>query len=1309
MASNNLLPAIAKLIGRENFSTWKFAVQTYLEHEELWKAVLGTETDAGKITKAKSKIILLLEPHNYVHVHNCTTAKQVWDNLEAAFDDSGLTRRVGLLRTLATTSLENFDTVEEYVNTIIMTAHRLTAIKFVVSEEWIGTFLLAGLPEEYRPMIMGIESSGVIITGDSIKAKLLQDVKSTNSGSNAFYSFRPNQQRGKGSVKHNQQFTNNGIRCYNCNQYGHRAAECRQSKKKQNQADVNVASGQTSSGFCAGFYGGFCSGFSSGVFNKDDWLIDSGASYHMTPRSDWIKDKYKHSISEITVANDMKLNVTSAGKVVMKIEHSDSSDFLPINGVLHVPDLSANLLSVSQIVSKGFTVNFDVNGCRILDADGNVVATGDHNNNMFKLNAKEIGSCMSVGVKNKSQMELWHQRMGHLNVADLVKLRDGLATGISFSGSSGHNPVCVSCLKGKQVRKPFNNKGTRASHVLELIHSDICGPMETNSLSGARYFYTFIDDYSRKVFVYFLKTRDLAEEVFRHFKVFVENQTGKQIKKLRSDNGGEYISKSYENYLKKCGIHHQTTMSYTPQQNGVAERMNRTLQERSRSMVFNAGLPKSLWAEAVATSAYIINRSPANNFPNVTPEEVWSGNKPDLSHLRVFGCHAMVHVPKEKRKKWDARSNKMIFVGYCEDSKGYRFIHPTTRQLLKSRDVVFLEDIFNGNISGNECDKINSVTDNGQSMYPSVSNDSQIQVEANQQLQGHVDEQLNDQLGNDTFHSIGSEPEDEAETIVLPRRSERPHKQREFPDCVSHFVHGTDLDDPLTVEEAMSRHDSESWKSAMDEEFASLQENKTWELCDLPPDRKPLGCKWVFKTKRDVNGSVLRHKARLVIQGFLQRKGIDYEETFSPVIRYNSIRFLLALSAKFDLDLSQMDAVTAFIQGDVSEEIYMVQPKQYRQGEKVCKLNKEIYGLKQASRLWNIKLDIALREIGFVRSAVDPCVYYKVNGDRMTFVGVYVDDSLIASNDDHMKRFLRTELNKRFKMKDLGEANVVVGIRISRDRQKGEIYIDQEKHIKELLNKFNMLDSNPVSTPSDPNQKLTKEMCPKTTEELEAMSQVPYQELVGSLLYIAQGSRPDITWTVNNLSKFNKNPGQSHWMAAKRVLRYLKGTLSAKLKFFRDVNSNFIGFCDSDYAGDLDDRHSCSGYVFLMQGGSISWCSSKQQTVALSTTEAEYMALSSTVQEALWLRQFFQEFGAGDDGTTINIDSQSALDLALVNGYRKRTKHIDVRHHFLREHVTSKTIVLRHVGTNDMVADILTKPLFTERHLVCAKGLGMIF
>lgn len=430
-----------------------------------------------------------------------------------------------------------------------------------------------------------------------------------------------------------------------------------------------------------------------------------------------------------------------------------------------------------------------------------------------------------------------------------------------------------------------------------------------------------------------------------------------------------------------------------------------------------------------------------------------------------------------------------------------------------------------------------------------------------------------------------SSPSDQSlveNSIAIPevRSSERVPKPKIFPDFVSYSVHGIVLDDPKTVEEAMSSANYEVWKRAMVDEFNSLQENNTWELTELPPNRKPIHCKWVFKSKRGADGTIHRYKARLVAKGFTQRKGIDYDETFSPVVRYSSIRLLIPIAAKYDLDINQMDVVTAFLHGEIDEEIYMFQPSGFIQSDKVCKLKKALYGLKKASRQWYLKLDSTLRKIGFQRSTVDPCVYFLIVGLKITFVAVYIDDLLIFSNDAERKLFLKRELQKRFKMTDLGEAGFCVGLKITRDREKGLIFLDQRRHIMDLLVKFEMADCNP-EIPMDPNQKLSKDMSPKSSTEREEMSDVPYQELVGGLLYILQGTRPDITYAVNTVSKFNNDPGKAHWVAAKRILRYLKGTLDAKLTYSKDGNSDLLGFCDADWASNIDDRKSCIRAMYL--------------------------------------------------------------------------------------------------------------------------------
>lgn len=1337
-SSMNVVPAIDKLEGRENYSTWSFAVKAFLEHEGLWDCVLGTETDAPKNVKARTKLVLLIKPINYVHISTCTNAHQIWSKLKETFQDSGLSRKVNLIRQLTNTKLDNCKNMEDYVNTVMSAAHKLNGVTGdAVADDWIGTFLLAGLPERYSPMIMAMENSNVVITSDSVKTKLLQEKSpssSTGDVSKALFTSKRKNYKSADKSKFGYQYrssdsssssntSNSPRRCYTCGSYDHISPACPQ-KKTKNTSNVNSGY-QNYRPAHKSNQSGLAAGLMVGSIDDNFWLIDSGSGFHMTPRDDWMSDRSCHNeVNEIIVANDAKLKVSSTGRCFVDIHQG--GDLIPINEVLHVPDLTVNLLSVAQMVDKGFTVIFKSNGCRILDSNNVLFGTGRRENKLFVLNTKtSFGLKANASSVNASRTNavtidstLWHRRMGHLNHQDLAKLKN-VTSGINFMPSKDNNP-CVNCLKGKQSRFPFPKHGSRASKVLELIHSDLCGPMEQDSMGGARYFITFTDDYTRKVFVYFLDSKTNIREIFEEFKCMVENQTGKKIsvfqsrsarivedkpgntiKILRTDNGTEYVNHDLESYLRKCGIRYQTTNPYTPEQNGLAERMNRTIVEKARCMLFDSNLSKDFWAEAVNTAVYVINRCPAKGLNGKTPEEIWTGKFPDLSHMKVFGCKAMVHVPKQTRKKWDAKSRELIFVGYGQETKGYRLIHPETKKLITSRDAVFFEtqviDTLNSQIS-----------------IP-VLNEEVLHFE-NDNVIG-LDNQSNDLIDLQDFEDPPGVVwcSDEQIEVALPeslvRRSERIPKPKIWNDFVTYVATARLNDDPQSIEDALSRPDAHLWKHAISEEYNSILRNDTWELVDLPAGRKAIANKWVFKTKRNAAGEIIRHKARLVVKGFSQRKGIDYQETFSPVVRYDSIRYLISLAVQYDLDIDQMDTVSAFLQGQLDEEIYMVQPSGFAIGSKVCRLKKALYGLKQASRQWNKTLDSALKMFGLNQSLVDPCVYFRVDGNKRTYLALFVDDFIIFSNDLEMKTNLKSQLKNRFLMNDLGEAKFCVGIRITRDRQHGIIYLDQERHILDLLAKFGMADSKPVSTPCDINKRLTKEMCPVTLSEKEDMANVPYQEAIGGLLYLTQGTRPDIAYTVNMLSKFNHNPGRQHWEAVKRVMRYLKGTLHAKLKFSKDGDSNIISYTDSDWASDLDDRRSCTGHVLVKQGGAITWSSKRQPTIALSSTEAEYMSLSSCAKDTLFFRQLEinLDSSTSNQSSRIYCDNQGAITLSNSVGYNARTKHIDIRHHFLRQNIEDQQIRVEHIGTEKMIADILTKPLNGLKHKFCAEGVGMSF
>lgn len=1286
--------AIEKLIGRENYPTWKFAVRNYLEHEDLWDTIEPSSNyiqDSKKDVKAKSKIILLIDPINYVHVQEASTAKQVWSKLEKVFDDSGLGRKVGLLRDLITTTLDNSSGIEDYISKVMTTAHKLRNINFVVGDEWLGTLLLAGLPDVYKPMIMAIESSGVSITADFVKTKLLQDVKVTDSS--AYYS---KSNKSKNMSKSNQdspeKHQKKGPRCYSCNKYGHFSKNCHTQKKKQAQSDSNSKNN--------GYYAVFSAGE---TLDKTRWYIDSGASQHMCRERKWMYDVSPTTISNIKVADNKTVAVEGCGSVNLHIKDSEGKpQKIQVRNVLYVPSLTTNLLSVSQMTKNGCEVNFGKDCCNVYQ-NQKLILTASQYNNMYVL--KDFSGIPALlSTVDENDINLWHLRMGHLNFTDLQKIGNSV-DGV-YELSKKDIQVCTTCMEGKMNRLPFKNIGTRASEPLQLIHTDLCGPMETSSIGGAKYYVTFIDDYSRKVYVYFIKHKSDTLEKFKQFKNLVENETERKIKVLRSDNGKEYVNREYQLFLEKFGIQHQTTNPYTPEQNGLAERMNRTLVDRARCLILNSRLDKSFWAEAVSTAAYIINRSPTKALDYKTPYEKWSGKKPNINNMRIFGCDAMVHVPKAKRQKLDSKAVKMLFVGYCEYTKGYRFYDRNKRQIYKSRDAIFLEQTMKNNsvivplseLQGNESEDLSQTDDSHSESLtdtPETPNSKNITLnETTKSANNSDDEYTPDRKLSDVARTIKLRPRNNKPNTYLCESS------NESKEAIALLVR-----EPDTMEEALSGLNAIEWKDAMNAEYQSLLQNNTWTLITLPEGKRAIPCKWVYKIKTDSNGEVVRYKARLVIKGFIQKKGIEYNEIFAPVARHTSIRYLLAMAVKYNLFIEQMDAVTAFLQGDIDTEIYMLQPPCFEYGEEVCRLNKSIYGLKQASRQWNQKLTSVLKELGLKSSSVDPCIYHKTYDGNILFILIYVDDLLLFFNNEEIGKEIKQKLKCKFDMKELGGAHHFVGWRIIQNSLRNEITIDQTAYIDKVLERFKMSDCNPVHMPCDPSVKLIS-----TENKENILTDIPYQEAIGSLLYLSQGTRPDICFIVNKLSSFNNKPEVQHWQALKRVLRYIKGTKDYTLIFSQDKEAEWVfGYCDSDWASDINGRRSCSGYTFLFQGATISWCSKRQSTVALSTMEAEYMSLATATQEATWLRYLESELhcDARTSPTVIYCDNQSAIKFAGTESYCARSKHIDIRYHFLREKIAKNEIEVKYVGTESMVADILTKSTSQMKIQKCSRSMGL--
>lgn len=554
------------------------------------------------------------------------------------------------------------------------------------------------------------------------------------------------------------------------------------------------------------------------------------------------------------------------------------------------------------------------------------------------------------------------------------------------------------------------------------------------------------------------------------------------------------------------------------------------------------------------------------------------------------------------------------------------------------------------------------------------------------------------------------------------RRSERSKKRRNrlieeedfgklVESAASYLREPDNLKEPESFKEAINSPQSNEWKKAMDDEFKSLKENKTWKLMKLPKGRRAVKSKWTYKLKRGSDGKLRRFKARLVAKGYSQRKGVDFKETYAPVVRYESVRTLLSIAAAKDLEIIQLDVKTAFLHGDLEEEIYLEQPEGYQkpgQEELVCKLNKSIYGLRQASRTWNSKFDGILKSIGFKRSDADHCVYTRKEGDDIIYLAIWVDDGLLCGNNMEKLNEIVAHLQGHIDV-SISDAEFFVGMKITRDRPNRILQLTQEYSINKMLNRFKMEDCTPKTVLADPYVTLTLDGV-DGGEVSKGCNTTDYQEAVGSMMYLMTCTRPDIAYAVGQLAQFCHNPKEVHWTAVQRLLAYLKGTSRLGIQFSpsNDENTKLIAYTDSDWAGDADARRSTTGIIFIHNGGPIIWASRKQKCVSLSTTEAEYVAMCEGGKDVTWLRQLLGDLGEDQrNPTTLRCDNQGAVKLVHNPEYRRRTKHIDVKYHFIRELQQRGTIQVDHVGTKEQLADLLTKALGGPTFQELRRKIGM--
>lgn len=697
-----------------------------------------------------------------------------------------------------------------------------------------------------------------------------------------------------------------------------------------------------------------------------------------------------------------------------------------------------------------------------------------------------------------------------------------------------------------------------------------------------------------------------------------------------------------------------------------------------------------MWTYAVMAAAYTRNRC-YNPRTGKTPFELFVGKKPNINSMHVFGTVCYSYV--QNKTKLDPRSKRGIFVGYDRGSPAYLVYFGDTGDVKKIRCVKFTETYDDFDNSHDVDDYVENPDDNSIENEPVVNNP--------------VIQREDEPVVNNPAIEIEAPGAEDAPRYPPRERTQPKYLQDYVVEQDDDHANDDDLvavtvdfcykisDVPVTYREAVISPNSQKWKNAMEDEIRALGENNTFELTTLPKGRTTVGGRWVYAIKLGPDGKE-QYKARYVAKGYSQVADIDYHETFSPTARITSVRMLMQLGVEHDLVIHQMDVKTAYLNAPIDCELYIEQPEGFvtqSEGGKtlVCKLKKSLYGLKQSGRNWNNMLHSFLINENFVQSLADPCVYTRFEKKSKIILIVWVDDIIIAANSNLVLEVIKGSLCRKFKMKDLGELSWFLGIQFV--CKPGQIEMNQSMYLEKVLTKFNMMDCKPKTIPCDIGLDKAKDVSPKLVDGR------PYREIVGSLIYAMSATRPDLCYVVTKLSQEMSKPTTTHLNLARHVLRYLKGTIHYNLRFTKSKGGLSIkGCCDADWGGS-NDRRSLTGYGFqICTGGPlVSWKCKKQQTVALSTCEAEYMSLSAAVQEAKFLIQLFKDMNMYMNDTSetviLYVDNQGAIALAKNPVHHQRSKHIDIKYHYVRSEVQRGFIKLEYIQSEDNIADIFTKPV----------------
>jgi transposase InsO family protein len=1433
----------------------------------------ATTEEIAEYEKAKKT------PHAFLHasipyaymarVEDCTDAADLWSTLKREFgaftaaDEARLEAIVYDFRKSPTDTIDQHNT--KFINLIAqITSKQL--VKYPdskINNLYMRSLELASIPnEDWRPFVTGLGETFDQISRQTLYAKAksyyLQHIVGDGKQGNhhtpvdtnsivqaAIKAYVAQQGRSQSpNPRHCSHCNKSGHtidKCFQlhgypkdrpfctfCKRGGHTLEECRSKGKGTGTSGTPTPPAKDRGSY---FYQGKVARVftaTDGPRSASEWLLDSGASDSMT---------WNHLVFQTYIEFDVprpvhgisgEIVAHGKGSIVLLDRFGRRHEF---HEVLYVPKLRDSIISKHWTKTNGLKTTLDDHENFVLTSPSGFTTTTASIDRLTMLQGIDampydpsyeletspspsstdelaLSYRTTASTGNTNANAIWHQRLGHASDDRLRK-----------AGIHVETHDCHDCIVGKQTRRPFKSidKQIHAENKLHRIYMDICGPITPVSLGGNRYLLTITDEYTRYSWIFSLPDKKASSilSVVQPWQTMAENQSSSTVKIIHTDGGKEFTGVLADFCVSK-GIQHDITTPYSPSSNGIAERMNRTIFDIVRPMMSKSGAPQSLWAEAASTAMYIRNRLPSRSINDLSPHEAWFGSKPELSHIRTFGCVCYAHITNPNTKKLDAKATYCCLLGYRGNHQ-YRVIDIDSGRIGYSRDgdTTVVEDKF---VSPSEFHFINTLGTASQTLdvqFEDDDDDDDVDSELHEtnpedptfpptravqpqwppllpympvpaatvtptppvphytapqvphypippvprSVAPHVTTRTDagitprvDALHAPTRTDAGITPrvdvphvvEDTAPSITpstprtprttpdpeptpdprpsRPSRSAKPSlKLREQQEghavaktatinrlpLLATFT-GLPLE-PSSYREARTRPDWPQWDSAMKRELAALERHRTFTLVpELPAGRKLVDVKWVYKLK-DADLPNPRYKARLVAKGFTQIAGVDYDETYSPVIMADSLRMLFAIAAALNMEIAQIDVENAFLNGLLKEEIYIRQPEGYSNidatAEMVLRLLKALYGLKQSSNVWHKSFVTVIISFGYIRSTADDSLYVHADG---SIIAIYVDDVLIlARSTDHISHIIKS-LEVFYALRDMGPAKRFLGIDIRRDPTG--ITINQRAYIDKFLERFGMTNCNPVKAPMDPSVKLIA-----ATEDAELADREEYRTIVGTLSHLAVYTRPDIAYAVSKLAQFNQQPTTIHFQAAKHLIRYIAGTKDSSIHYNSPISPYYdsqianhpIGYCDASYANDHGDKKSVSGWIFMVNGAPVAWLSKKQPVIAQSTMEAEYIAINQACRESYFIRHICSTLPIPEiEGPSqILTDSQPAVDHVRNNINHSKTKHIDIRYHYIRQEYENNRVTIQHIPAECQIADILTKALAPTAH---AKALELL-